>query len=160
MWRRVDYLFVVLTLMYIYKYLDRFLLICCRGNVFTESLPSNERRLWLRYSCFQASCHNINKTRLKSFQNLFYYFFVHACFIGCATYWWYRSVTVVCRLSIHITHTCSTIRQGMNMWRWMNVVKSSPEISRVELKTSVSNISSVSIFRVIVIPPVPINVHI
>jgi hypothetical protein len=29
-----------------------------RGNLFTESLPSNERLLWLRYSGFQASCHN------------------------------------------------------------------------------------------------------
>jgi hypothetical protein len=31
----------------------------CRGNVFTESLPSNEHLLALRYSGFQASWHNI-----------------------------------------------------------------------------------------------------
>jgi hypothetical protein len=34
------------------------LIICCRGNLFSESLPSNERLLWLRYSGFQAACHN------------------------------------------------------------------------------------------------------
>jgi hypothetical protein len=37
---------------------------CCvrvhfRGNLFTESLRSNERLRWLRYFGFQASCHNI-----------------------------------------------------------------------------------------------------
>jgi hypothetical protein len=31
----------------------------CRGNVCTEPLPSNDRLLWLHYSVFQASCHNI-----------------------------------------------------------------------------------------------------
>jgi hypothetical protein len=31
----------------------------CRGFVFTESFPSNERLFWLRYSGFRASCHNI-----------------------------------------------------------------------------------------------------
>jgi hypothetical protein len=40
------------------KYLDFCLLISCRGTLFTESLPSNERLIWLRYSGFQASCHN------------------------------------------------------------------------------------------------------
>jgi hypothetical protein len=33
--------------------------ICCRGNVFTDSLPSNERIFWLRYSGFRVSCHCI-----------------------------------------------------------------------------------------------------
>jgi hypothetical protein len=33
----------------------------CRGNVISESLPSNKRLLWLHYSGFQASCHNINR---------------------------------------------------------------------------------------------------
>jgi hypothetical protein len=31
----------------------------CRGNVFTEQMPSNGCFLWLHYSSFQASCHNI-----------------------------------------------------------------------------------------------------
>jgi hypothetical protein len=38
-------------------------------NLFTEPLPSNERLLWLRYSGFQASCHNIlNICRLLKIQ--------------------------------------------------------------------------------------------
>jgi hypothetical protein len=41
------------------QYLNCCLFIPCRGNLFTESLPSNERLLWLHYSGFQASCHNI-----------------------------------------------------------------------------------------------------
>jgi hypothetical protein len=32
----------------------------CRGNVFTESLPSNEHLFWFRYSCFRATCHSRN----------------------------------------------------------------------------------------------------
>jgi hypothetical protein len=40
--------------------LDCCLRIRCRGNLFTESLPSNERLLWLRYCGFQALCHIIN----------------------------------------------------------------------------------------------------
>jgi hypothetical protein len=35
------------------------LLIRCRGNLFSESLPSNERHIWLSYSGFQTSCHSI-----------------------------------------------------------------------------------------------------
>jgi hypothetical protein len=35
------------------KLLDCCLRIRCRGNVFTESLPSNERLFWLRYSGFR-----------------------------------------------------------------------------------------------------------
>jgi hypothetical protein len=31
----------------------------CRGNVFTEQLPSNGCLLWLHYCGFQESCHNI-----------------------------------------------------------------------------------------------------
>jgi hypothetical protein len=30
----------------------------CRGNVFTEQLPSHVRLLWLHYAGFQTSCHN------------------------------------------------------------------------------------------------------
>jgi hypothetical protein len=41
------------------QYFDCCLRIRYRGNLFIESLPSNERLLWLRYSGFQASCHNI-----------------------------------------------------------------------------------------------------
>jgi hypothetical protein len=37
-----------------------FLLILCRGNVFTESMPSNERLFWFLYSGIQASCHNMH----------------------------------------------------------------------------------------------------
>jgi hypothetical protein len=33
--------------------------ILCRGNVFTEPLPSNERLFWLHYSGLKSSCHNI-----------------------------------------------------------------------------------------------------
>jgi hypothetical protein len=43
------------------QYFNCCLLIHWRGSLFTESLPSNERLLWLRYSGFQASCHNIPK---------------------------------------------------------------------------------------------------
>jgi hypothetical protein len=39
--------------------LDCCLCIRCRGNMFTESLPSNERLFWLHYCGFRASCHNI-----------------------------------------------------------------------------------------------------
>jgi hypothetical protein len=42
------------------QFLDCCLLIFCRGNLFTESLPRNERLLWLCYSGFQESCPNIN----------------------------------------------------------------------------------------------------
>jgi hypothetical protein len=38
------------------QYFDSYLRIRCRGNLFNVSLPSNERRLWLRCSCFQVSC--------------------------------------------------------------------------------------------------------
>jgi hypothetical protein len=31
----------------------------CSRNVLTNSLPTNGRSLWLHYSSFQASCHNI-----------------------------------------------------------------------------------------------------
>jgi hypothetical protein len=41
------------------QYLDCCLLIRCSGNLFTESLHSNERLLWISYSGFQASCHSI-----------------------------------------------------------------------------------------------------
>jgi hypothetical protein len=44
------------------QYLDCCLLIRCHGNVFAETLPSNERLLWLHYSSFQASCCNNNKS--------------------------------------------------------------------------------------------------
>jgi hypothetical protein len=43
------------------QYLDCSLLICCCGNLFTESVPSSECLLWLPYSGFQASCHSILK---------------------------------------------------------------------------------------------------
>jgi hypothetical protein len=33
--------------------------VCCHGNVLTEPLASNGLPLWLRYSGFQKSCHNI-----------------------------------------------------------------------------------------------------
>jgi hypothetical protein len=39
--------------------MDLFVGICCSGNITTESLLSNGRPLWLNYSGFQASCHNI-----------------------------------------------------------------------------------------------------
>jgi hypothetical protein len=35
------------------------LLIRCRENVFTETLPENKRLLWLDYFGFRASCHKI-----------------------------------------------------------------------------------------------------
>jgi hypothetical protein len=41
------------------KLFDCCLRIRCRVNVFTESLPSNERLFLFRYSGFRASCHNI-----------------------------------------------------------------------------------------------------
>jgi hypothetical protein len=43
------------------QYLDCRLLIRCRRILFTESLPNNERLLWLRYSDFQTSCYNIKR---------------------------------------------------------------------------------------------------
>jgi hypothetical protein len=42
-----------------HKYFDCCLFILSHGSLFTESLPSNERLVWLRYSGFQASCHNM-----------------------------------------------------------------------------------------------------
>jgi hypothetical protein len=42
------------------KYIDCCLFTHYGGNLFTEPLPSNERLLWLRYSGFQASCHNMH----------------------------------------------------------------------------------------------------
>jgi hypothetical protein len=44
------------------QYFGCCLRICCRGNLVTESLPSNERLLWLRDSGFQASCHTIYRS--------------------------------------------------------------------------------------------------
>jgi hypothetical protein len=41
------------------QFLYCFLCICCRGNLFTEPLPSNKRLLWLHYSGLHASCHNL-----------------------------------------------------------------------------------------------------
>jgi hypothetical protein len=49
------------------QYFDCCLRICCRGNLFTESLRSNERPLWLRYSGFQASCHCMYSTMTNIF---------------------------------------------------------------------------------------------
>jgi hypothetical protein len=46
------------TIVIAQQYLDCCSFIRYRGNLFTGSLPSNERLLWLRYSGFQASCHN------------------------------------------------------------------------------------------------------
>jgi hypothetical protein len=46
------------------QYLDCCLRIRYRGNIFTESLPSDERKLWLHYSGFQASCHNSQRISL------------------------------------------------------------------------------------------------
>jgi hypothetical protein len=40
------------------KLLDCCLRICCRGDLFSESLLSNERILWFHYSGFRASCHH------------------------------------------------------------------------------------------------------
>jgi hypothetical protein len=37
------------------------MLIRCCENLFTESLPTNERLLCFRYSGFQASYHNSNE---------------------------------------------------------------------------------------------------
>jgi hypothetical protein len=48
---------------------DCCLRIRCRGNVFTDSLPSNKRPFWVRYSGFRASCHNI--LSLMCFHQLF-----------------------------------------------------------------------------------------
>jgi hypothetical protein len=42
------------------QYFDCCLRNRCRRNLFTESLPSNERLLWIRHFGFQASCHTIN----------------------------------------------------------------------------------------------------
>jgi hypothetical protein len=39
--------------------LDYCLRIFCRGNMFTESLPSSERLFWLHCCGCRASCHNI-----------------------------------------------------------------------------------------------------
>jgi uncharacterized membrane protein len=44
--------------------------ICCRGNEFTQSLPSNERLHWLYYSGFRTSCHNIINVILSSCHKL------------------------------------------------------------------------------------------
>jgi hypothetical protein len=41
-------------------------LFVCRRSVFTETLPSSERLLWIRYFGFQASCHNIVKVLAHS----------------------------------------------------------------------------------------------
>jgi hypothetical protein len=41
----------------------------CRGNLFTKSLPSNEPLLWLRYSGFQTSCHNMVLSSIISYRS-------------------------------------------------------------------------------------------
>jgi hypothetical protein len=41
------------------KLLDSCSRIRCRGNAFTESLPSNGRPFWRHYSGFRVSCHSI-----------------------------------------------------------------------------------------------------
>jgi hypothetical protein len=46
---------------------QQFLYFCshirCRGNLFTEPLPSNERLLWLHYSGLKSSCYNVYSER-------------------------------------------------------------------------------------------------
>jgi hypothetical protein len=42
------------------QYLYCWLRIRCRGNMFTEPLPSKEHLLWLQYPGLQVSCHNTN----------------------------------------------------------------------------------------------------
>jgi hypothetical protein len=49
------------------QYLNCCLPIRCRRNVFTGTLPSNGRLLWLCYFCFRASCHNIFETNSQIF---------------------------------------------------------------------------------------------
>jgi hypothetical protein len=46
------------TLRFRRKLLECCLRILCRLNVFTESLPSDERLFYLHYSGFRAQCHN------------------------------------------------------------------------------------------------------
>jgi hypothetical protein len=46
------------SMVMVQQFFDCCLRILCCVNLFTEPLPSNERLLWLRYSGFQASCHN------------------------------------------------------------------------------------------------------
>jgi hypothetical protein len=41
------------------KLLDCYLHVSWRGNIFTESLPNNERLYWSRYTGFRASCHSM-----------------------------------------------------------------------------------------------------
>jgi hypothetical protein len=51
----------------IQQYLNCCLFIRCRGNVFPETLPSNERLLWLHYSGFRGSCHNMQSLAICVF---------------------------------------------------------------------------------------------
>jgi hypothetical protein len=41
-----------------------------RGNVFTESLPSNVLLFWLPYSGFGASCHSIEVCNVPDWNQL------------------------------------------------------------------------------------------
>jgi hypothetical protein len=55
----------------------------CRGGVFTELLPSNERLFLLSYSGFQAPCHIVPSLRLlvPSSLQAYRHFFSEGCAI-------------------------------------------------------------------------------
>jgi hypothetical protein len=66
---------------------------CCfriryRRNIFTESLPYNERLLWLRYSGFQALCHNILCILKTLFKKLIYMFRS----VNCNVYYYFHLI--------------------------------------------------------------------
>jgi hypothetical protein len=48
--------------------ISRLLLIRCRGNLYTESLPNDERLFWLRCYGFQVSCHSIQRNKHCKFR--------------------------------------------------------------------------------------------
>jgi hypothetical protein len=54
------------------QYLDFCLIIRCSGNLFTKSLPSNKRLLWLRYSGVQTSCHNNNASEQRTGRGIWF----------------------------------------------------------------------------------------
>jgi hypothetical protein len=85
------------------QYLDCCLRICCRWNMFTEPLLSDESLLWLHYSGFQASCHNILDYVTLWVGNCTVKIKSHLCIVDSKRFWWWwmtKGITGCLDLSI------------------------------------------------------------
>jgi hypothetical protein len=90
------------------KLLDCCLRIHCRGNVFTESLPSNERLFWLCYSGFGRHVTLSINARLKK---LMLYRVVHSSILNLLFLFWSLMRLPCC---LHICVLCNGATQRLS----------------------------------------------